>query len=159
MTEKRSTHLTGPTHKGLQGLAMAGLLALLVAGCMVAGGGGPAAESGGPAIHAGPGRPGVLRPAQAKAYLAQHPEVWVLDVRQPEEWDNELGHIEGSVKIPLPELASRLAELEARKDDPVVVVCRTGRRSSNATLILSGSGFREVYNLEGGLVAWREAGY
>lgn len=158
MTEKRSTRLARSAHKGLQGLAVAAAILALVAGCTLTSGG-QAADGGGPAIHAGPGRPGALRPAQAKAYLAQAPGAWVLDVRQPEEWDNELGHIEGSIQIPLPDLASRLAEIDSRKNDPVVVVCRSGRRSSNAALILSGSGFREVYNLEGGLVAWRQAGY
>ncbi len=163
MTDERSTQSARPAHKGLQGLASAGLLAIAIAlaaaGCTaVGGGGGPAAE-GAPAIHAGPGRPGVLEPAQARAYLAQHPRTWVLDVREPEEWNNELGHIEGSIQIPLGELPARLGELESRKQDPVIVVCRSGRRSGNAVVLLAGSGFREAYNLEGGLLAWREAGY
>lgn len=160
MTEKRSTRLRRDMHKGLQGLMTASLLAALsaalVAGCTAKGG--PSAE-GAPALRAGPGRPGAIGPGQAKAFLAQHPEAWVLDVREPEEWNDELGHIEGALQIPLGELSSRMSEIEARKADPVVVVCRSGRRSSTATVVMAGSGFREVYNLDGGMQAWRGAGY
>lgn len=156
MTDKRSTGVRGGFHKGLQGLVVLALGALLTAGCS----GAPDGSAGGaPALKAGPGRPGAIGPAQARAFMAQYPNAWVLDVRNADEWNDDLGHIEGAVQVPLPELSSRLGELESRKQDPVVVVCRVGGRSANASVILAGSGFAEVYNLEGGMAAWRRAGY
>lgn len=158
MTLKRITGNRATFHKGLQGLLMLALGALLVAGC----GGSTGSSADGappPALKAGPGRPGSLGPAQARAMLAQNQEAFLLDVRNADEWNDDLGHIEGAVLIPLPELSTRLAELESHKNAPVVVVCRVGGRSANAAVVLAGSGFSEVYNLEGGMAAWRRAGY
>jgi rhodanese-related sulfurtransferase len=95
----------------------------------------------------------------AHEFLATHPQALVLDVRQPEEWDNELGHIEGARLVPLPELGGRLAEIEAWKTKPVIAVCRSGNRSGRAAELLRAAGFRDVYNLEGGMIGWRQAGY
>ena len=118
-------------------------------------GGAPAAA---PASDIG-GRPAVagMRPAEARSLLASHPEALVLDVRNPDEWNDDVGHIEGARQIPLPELSSRLAEVEAWKDRPIVVVCRVGGRSASAAELLRSAGFRQVVNLEGGMVAWRES--
>lgn len=158
MTDKRSTRIPAVLHKGLQGLAALALAGLLAAGCGGAGGGG-GAPADTAALKAGPGRPGALSAAQAHAFLAQNEQALVLDVRNPNEWNDDLGHIEGARQIPLPELSARLAELEPYKDKPIVVVCRVGGRSATATAVLSGSGFAEVYNLSGGMRAWRSAGH
>ena len=158
MTSKRITGNRGFFHKGLQGLLALALGALLVAGC----GGGADSSAGGappPALKAGPGRPGSLTPAQARAMLAQNPDAFLLDVRNADEWNDDLGHIDGATLVPLPELSTRLSELESHKNAPVVVVCRVGGRSANAAVVLAGSGFREVYNLDGGMQAWRRAGF
>ena len=74
----------------------------------------------------------------------------VLDVRGPGEWD--AGHIEGSVHIPLPELASRLNEVPAERE--LVVTCRSGYRSSIAASLLRARGFSAVTDLRGGFLAW-----
>ncbi|MEZ4340105.1 MAG: MBL fold metallo-hydrolase [Sandaracinaceae bacterium] len=84
-------------------------------------------------------------------------EVHVLDVRQPEELaDPELGHIEGVQNVPIGELAQRVGEVS--KERPVVVVCRSGRRSAQGTVILRRNGFERVANLEGGMIRWRAQG-
>jgi rhodanese-related sulfurtransferase len=77
-------------------------------------------------------------------------DVTVLDVRTEEEY--EQGHIADSMLIPLNELDSRLNELD--QNQPYIVVCRTGSRSSQAADILRGSGFTDVFNLQSGISAW-----
>ena len=95
--------------------------------------------------------------AAARAFLASHPEALVLDVRNPDEWDDPYGHIEGARQIPLPELSARVIEIEGWKDKPIVLVCRSGRRSQTAGELLASLGYRQVFNLEGGMIAWRES--
>ncbi|MFK8019782.1 MAG: rhodanese-like domain-containing protein [Pseudomonadales bacterium] len=80
----------------------------------------------------------------------------LLDVRTSEEYDGELGHIDGSLLIPLKELANRVSELEQHKDKNIVVVCRSGVRSTTAAAILTGLGFEKVSNLQGGMLAWNK---
>jgi rhodanese-related sulfurtransferase len=100
---------------------------------------------------------GHLGAAEARGFLASHPEALVLDVRDPGEWDDDLGHIEGARQIPLAELPSRVAEVAAWRDRPVVVVCRVGVRSQRAAELLADAGYRQVVNLEGGMTAWRKS--
>ncbi|HUD24929.1 MAG TPA: MBL fold metallo-hydrolase [Burkholderiaceae bacterium] len=82
----------------------------------------------------------------------------VIDVREQSEFDGELGHIAGATAIPLRTLAGRAGELGAAKDGPVVVVCRSGVRSTTAAAILTSLGFEDVSNLKGGMLAWHDLG-
>ncbi|RPH69459.1 rhodanese-like domain-containing protein, partial [bacterium] len=79
---------------------------------------------------------------------------FILDVRQPEEW-NEF-HIPGSTLIPLGELASRADELP--RDQEIVVVCRSGNRSAQGRDILLAAGFTQVTSMDGGVTQWNAAG-
>jgi len=74
----------------------------------------------------------------------------LLDCRGQDEYENE--HIPGAVLIPLNEIPERMSELD--KDKPHIVYCRSGSRSQAATSIMLGHGFREVYNMEGGMLSW-----
>ncbi|MBI4207885.1 MAG: MBL fold metallo-hydrolase [Betaproteobacteria bacterium] len=80
----------------------------------------------------------------------------LLDVREPNEYRGELGHIPGSVLMPLRELASRAAELDADRGRPIIAVCRSGVRSTTAAAMLYGLGFERVYNLKDGMVDWND---
>ncbi len=82
-------------------------------------------------------------------------EVVIVDVRQPEEY--AAGRIPGARLIPLNELPSRLDEVP--QDERVVVVCRSGNRSSSAQRLLADGGFDNVHNMLGGMIAWESAGY
>ena len=82
----------------------------------------------------------------------------VIDVREPEEFVSDLGHIEGALLIPMDALVRRLPKLAGYIDRSVVVACRAGARSRSACAILRTAGFRHVRNLEGGMLAWAEAG-
>lgn len=151
MASKRSTHGAGGAQSTLQGLAGVVLALALLVGCQ------PAAHTGSGAAPAAAVKE--LSAPQAKSFLAQHPEALLLDVRNPDEWNDDLGHIDGARQIPLPQLPSRLAELDAYKDKPVVAVCRVGGRSQSAAELLSRNGFTDIANLQGGMSAWRAAGY
>jgi len=78
----------------------------------------------------------------------------VIDVRTPEEYTGELGHIEGSRLMPLQSLADSLGILADYRDDDIILVCRSGNRSRTAGQMLVNAGFEKVYNLEGGMKAW-----
>lgn len=78
--------------------------------------------------------------------------VSVLDVRESVEWEH--GHIEGAVHVPLMQLPERRAEVP---DGRVIVVCKVGGRSMQATRYLVQQGYDAV-NLEGGMVDWAVAG-
>ncbi len=81
------------------------------------------------------------------------PGVTMLDVREDDEW--RAGHIDGAVHIPLMQVPRRLAELDAH--DRVLVVCKVGGRSAQATQFLCAQG-RDAANLSGGMIAWEAAG-
>jgi sulfur dioxygenase len=80
-------------------------------------------------------------------------QVQILDVREPDEFNGPLGHVPGAKLIPLGALAEKHSMLE--KSKPVVVVCRSGARSAQATLMLGKAGFDKVANLSGGMLRWR----
>ena len=80
----------------------------------------------------------------------------VLDVREVAEYAE--AHVAGSTLIPLGQLAQRLQELGADKSKPVVLICRSGRRSAQALTILEQAGFSAASNVEGGMLAWQKAG-
>ncbi len=75
---------------------------------------------------------------------------FLLDVREPSEFEEI--RIDGAVLIPLGELAARVSEIP--KDRPIIVYCRSGRRSGMAAEILRENGFENVRNLVGGINAW-----
>lgn len=80
---------------------------------------------------------------------------FVLDVRQPEEWNQ--GHIEGATLIPLGELPNRLKELPGNQE--IVIVCRSGNRSAQARDILREAGLVNSTSMAGGMNDWIGAGY
>jgi glyoxylase-like metal-dependent hydrolase (beta-lactamase superfamily II)/rhodanese-related sulfurtransferase len=83
----------------------------------------------------------------------------LVDVRETHELRDELGHLPGIRHIPVGSLSSRLVELEPDKDREIVTVCRSGGRATTAAQILQQAGFTHVQSLDGGMTAWRMAGY
>jgi sulfur-carrier protein adenylyltransferase/sulfurtransferase len=88
----------------------------------------------------------------AKQYMAEHKEgsYTLLDVRQPQEYEQD--HISGAKLISLPVLGDEVHQLDP--DKPIIIYCAIGGRSRAAAQLLSGAGFREVYNISGGIQAW-----
>jgi glyoxylase-like metal-dependent hydrolase (beta-lactamase superfamily II)/rhodanese-related sulfurtransferase len=83
----------------------------------------------------------------------------LLDVRQPDEYLGDLGHVPGAILIPLPQLPARLSEIEGYREKTVIAICRSGSRSAKATALLKDAGFRDVWNMTGGTLAWRANGF
>ncbi len=78
----------------------------------------------------------------------------VLDVRTEEEYYGPLGHIEGSILIPINELENRLLELDEYRDNTIYVVCRSGNRSGFGKDILNNNNFTAI-NVDGGMLQWK----
>lgn len=78
--------------------------------------------------------------------------VTVLDVREPDERAERPAPLPGALAIPIGELSARLSEIPKTK--PVVTLCRSGRRSAQATIILKKNGFADAANIKGGIIGW-----
>jgi glyoxylase-like metal-dependent hydrolase (beta-lactamase superfamily II)/rhodanese-related sulfurtransferase len=95
-----------------------------------------------------------VAPEQLAAELAGEWPPVLLDVREPEEFVGELGHVQGALLVPLDALHRRLPKLAGYLGHGVVVVCRAGARSATAGAILRQAGFDHVRNLAGGMLEW-----
>ena len=89
--------------------------------------------------------------------IAAGEDLTVLDVRSAKDYAGELGHVAGSLNIPLDELPGRLAELEPRRDRPLAVMCRTNRMSRQAVALLRNAGFKQALLVDDGMLGWRKA--
>jgi len=83
--------------------------------------------------------------------------VTVIDVRGPDEFAGPLGHIPDALNLPVGALPRRLMEIKALKDRPIILVCRTDKRSASAAAILREAGFRDVRVLRGGMEQWQQS--
>lgn len=100
-------------------------------------------------------QPQIISPQDYQsAYITNNADHVLIDVRTPEEFAS--GYIAGAINIPVQELSQRLSEVPTDKD--IVVYCRSGNRSAQASTILSGNGFNNISDL-GGIIAWQQAGY
>jgi len=80
----------------------------------------------------------------------------LLDVRETKEIDG--GKLPNAIHVPLSQLASRGAELAKYVSRPVIAYCDRGQRGRSATALLTKVGFKDVYHLQGGFKAWKDAG-
>jgi rhodanese-related sulfurtransferase len=96
-----------------------------------------------------------LSPQEFAQYLQKRQGATLIDVRTPEEY--EQGYLPGAINISYltPDLWDRLEQLDP--NGQYFVYCRTERRSLRVCTLLKNGGFREVYNLDGGLLAWEKA--
>lgn len=91
----------------------------------------------------------------AALQLINHKNALVLDVRDESEF--KAGHIRGAKLIPLLKLKERIGELERYREQPIVVVCRSGNRSATASALLGNREFGHAYSLTGGMMAWQKS--
>jgi phage shock protein E len=120
-------------------------MALLAAGCL---GGGPGTAD--QEIRA-------ISPAEASALIegrGDDPKFVVIDVRRPEEFAG--GHIPGAININSADFPDRIGGLDP--DGTYLLCCLRGVRSSGVRELMREAGFREVYDIEGGMSAWKAAG-
>lgn len=92
--------------------------------------------------------------AYVRALLQRGEDFLLLDCRSVEEW--ETASIEGAMNLPLQQFSTRGQELDAYRDRPIVIYCRTGRRSAIVAKYLQMSGFSHVRSMAGGIEAWTE---
>jgi len=92
-----------------------------------------------------------ITPRELKARLDRGEDLFILDVREPHEYQicNLQGHL-----IPLGELPRRVHELDSSRE--IVAHCRSGKRSAEAVDFLRKAGFRKIVNLKGGILAWSD---
>lgn len=117
-------------------------------------------------LGSGPAQPlpdGVVNvtPLEAQALIQQHagdPRFVILDVRSLDEFN--AGHLENAVSLCVlcsdPAFRESLAGYD--RSAPILVYCRTGRRSATAAGILAEEGFTNIYNMTGGIVQWQADG-
>ena len=89
---------------------------------------------------------------ELKGQLDRREKVFILDVRNPEEY--QICRIPGSVLLPLPQLPQRFRELDPNQE--MVVHCKSGMRSAKAIQFLRQQGFEKLKNLKGGILAWAQ---
>jgi adenylyltransferase/sulfurtransferase len=93
-----------------------------------------------------------ITPAEVADWLHSDNPPFLLDVREPNEWD--ICHLPGAVRISVNELAERMNELDSAVE--MVVYCRSGVRSARAVDLLRQAGFRKVKNMAGGILRWSD---
>jgi rhodanese-related sulfurtransferase len=90
---------------------------------------------------------------ELKAKLDNGETPIMIDVREPFEYE---AYNIGATLIPLSTVPSMLNDYEANKEDEIIMICRSGARSGNATSFLTQMGFKNVRNLVGGMMRWQE---
>jgi rhodanese-related sulfurtransferase len=135
-------------------IALAGLLGIIVllVAALVLNGDDDTAE--GVIVADGVVQPGLIQPQQyLDQFVNAEAEHLLIDVRTPEEFES--GHIPGAINIPVQVIDQYLDQIP--QDEPIVLYCRSGNRSSQAFDILSNSGYSDIYDL-GGIIDWTARG-
>jgi rhodanese-related sulfurtransferase len=155
---------TGPNRVGrrvMSGIAVAGLIASVGIGTM---GGGSRA----PGAGANPQTTSTTTARQGKEDTMAVKDISIhdieglrgkarfIDVREPHEYSGDLGHIAGTELVPLASVGVAMQAWD--KNQPIVMICRSGGRSGRAAEALAQSGFTNVMNMTGGMLAWNDAG-
>lgn len=107
-----------------------------------------------PMLRSGASGATEVSPAEA-VLLINRENALVLDVREESEF--AAGHVADAKNIPLAKLTERINELRKYQQKPVLVSCRSGMRTANACGQLKKAGFTRIYNLKGGIDAWKQA--
>jgi len=92
-----------------------------------------------------------ITPKELKARLDRGDDLFILDVREPHEY--QICHLHGHL-IPLGDLPRRVSELDSSRE--IVAHCRSGKRSADAVAFLKQAGFKKIWNLKGGILAWSD---
>ncbi len=100
-----------------------------------------------------------ISPAVAYELMRDNAEMLVIDLRTPEEFLGETGHIRRAVNIPLERLPFRLIEISGWREETLLIYCRRGSCEQDGMAVLSSSGFEDAILMEGGIDAWIEAGF
>jgi len=101
-----------------------------------------------------------LSPPIAYEMMRDNPEMLVIDLRPPQEYNGETGHVRRATNIPVDRLPFRLLEISAFREDTVLVYCRRGDGCGEKGIgILLASGFENVVLMDGGIDNWIQEGF
>lgn len=84
------------------------------------------------------------------------PPAILVDVRTPQEYHGQHGHIKSAQLMPLGELMNNLSALDEYKDNEIVMICHSGARSMMAARLLAQAGYKDIRNLTGGMMMWSQ---
>jgi rhodanese-related sulfurtransferase len=98
--------------------------------------------------------PSGVRDVHPREVSASRDKVRLVDVREPHEYRGDLGHIPGAELVPLQTLPDAAKSWD--KNTAMVLICRSGGRSSRATALLASMGFSNVFNMAGGMLAYND---
>ena len=88
--------------------------------------------------------------------LIKNKKVWVLDVREPFEFQQ--GHIKGAKLVPSTHFGEELEKISVKKNDKIALYCRSGSRSHFIAEKLEDMGYKNLFNLEMGIIEWLDYG-
>ena len=97
----------------------------------------------------------ILSPREVYERTQHDSDVVLIDVRTDGEYNAELGHVAGTILLPVQQLEARVGELEKYKSKTIIAICRSGNRSGKAAEFLSQRGF-DVFNMAGGMIRWNQ---
>lgn len=100
-----------------------------------------------------------LSPPVAYEIMRDNPEMLVIDLRPPQEYNGETGHIRRARNIPLKRLPYHLLEISAFRDDTILVYCSVGDCAEQGAKLLLASGFESVILMDGGIEKWIRQGF
>ncbi|MFG1496121.1 rhodanese-like domain-containing protein [Saccharospirillum sp. HFRX-1] len=95
-----------------------------------------------------------VSPQQATT-LINSQDAKVVDLRPKDEYRK--GHLPGAINIPSREFANRMSELDAYKDKPIILVCKTGTSAGASGALLTKAGYKNLHKLRGGVLEWQNS--
>jgi rhodanese-related sulfurtransferase len=99
-----------------------------------------------------------INPIDVYNMLEGGEEITIIDVREPSEFTGDMGHIEGSLNIPISEISKAFSESRLPLDKPLAFICATGERSLYASKLAADIGHKAPMNIRGGMVQWHLTG-
>lgn len=89
--------------------------------------------------------------------LTSKEKIQFIDCRENVEWNE--AHIQGVNHLPLSEFEARFEAILTDKNSPIVIHCKSGKRSMNACMFLLSRGYTDLTNVEGGIMSWVQEGF
>lgn len=98
-----------------------------------------------------------IMPQELNELINSGKKIKMIDVRQPDEYTGELGHIAGAELLVLDQLAEKFQQIQTSEE--TVMICKSGGRSARAAAFLADQGFNKVFNMKGGMLLWTQLGF
>jgi rhodanese-related sulfurtransferase len=97
----------------------------------------------------------LVSPASAIRLINNHDDALIIDIRAAADYKK--GHIKGAKNVHLSDFASSIEAFSDYKNKPVLLYCNSGSTTRRAVKLLKNAGYENINDLEGGIVAWKEA--